>query len=165
MEIDKLNSLVELYFKKCEKVDPKRPFLKWLKPGKPTIFGKINNTLVLNLPGNPLASLMIFEMFGKVILQLLLGAKEIYHNTIRTKISKELKTRPGRVTLLPGSFNGENFEVSTKSGPGMVSVLSNCNSFLVLDETVEKLSSNEEVKILPIKWKFMCENKKDYITK
>ncbi len=36
MEIDKTNSLVELYFKKCEKVDPDRPFLKWLKPGKPT---------------------------------------------------------------------------------------------------------------------------------
>ena len=36
MEIDKLNSLVELYFKKCEEVDPKRSFLKWLKPGKPT---------------------------------------------------------------------------------------------------------------------------------
>jgi len=36
MEIDKLNSLVELYFKKCEEVDPERPFLKWLKPGKPT---------------------------------------------------------------------------------------------------------------------------------
>jgi len=36
MEIDKLNSLVELYFKKCEEVDPNRPFLKWLKPGKTT---------------------------------------------------------------------------------------------------------------------------------
>ena len=36
MEIDKLNSLVELYFKKCDEVNPKRPFLKWLKPNKPT---------------------------------------------------------------------------------------------------------------------------------
>jgi long-chain acyl-CoA synthetase len=36
MEIDKLNSLVELYFKKCEEIDPNKPFLKWLKPGKPT---------------------------------------------------------------------------------------------------------------------------------
>ncbi len=36
MKIDKLNSLVELYFKKCEEVDPDKPFLKWLKPGKPT---------------------------------------------------------------------------------------------------------------------------------
>jgi long-chain acyl-CoA synthetase len=36
MKIDKLNSLVELYFKKCDEVNPKRPFLKWLKPDKPT---------------------------------------------------------------------------------------------------------------------------------
>jgi long-chain acyl-CoA synthetase len=35
MEISKLNSLVELYFNKCEEVDNKKPFLKWLKPGKP----------------------------------------------------------------------------------------------------------------------------------
>jgi long-chain acyl-CoA synthetase len=36
MEIHKLNSLVELYFKKCDEVDQKKPFLKWLKSGKPT---------------------------------------------------------------------------------------------------------------------------------
>ena len=36
MEIKKLNSLVELYFKKIEEVDGKRPFLKWLKPDKQT---------------------------------------------------------------------------------------------------------------------------------
>ncbi|MBD1146927.1 long-chain fatty acid--CoA ligase [Pelagibacterales bacterium SAG-MED28] len=36
MEIGKLNSLVELYFKKCEEVDNKKPFLKWLKPEKST---------------------------------------------------------------------------------------------------------------------------------
>ena len=34
MEIDKLNSLVELYFKKCEEVGSHKPFLKWLKPKK-----------------------------------------------------------------------------------------------------------------------------------
>ncbi|MFL2852618.1 MAG: AMP-dependent synthetase/ligase [Candidatus Pelagibacter sp.] len=36
MNISKLNSLVELYFKKKEEVEDKRPFLKWLKPDKPT---------------------------------------------------------------------------------------------------------------------------------
>ncbi len=36
MDISKLNSLVELYFKKAEEVDGKRPFLKWLKPDKRT---------------------------------------------------------------------------------------------------------------------------------
>ena len=36
MDISKLNSLVELYFKKTQEVNSKRPFLKWLKPDKPT---------------------------------------------------------------------------------------------------------------------------------
>ena len=36
MNISKLNSLVELYFKKIEEVEGNTPFLKWLKPGKPT---------------------------------------------------------------------------------------------------------------------------------
>ena len=36
MEINKLNSLVELFFKKLDQVDKDKPFLKWLKPNKPT---------------------------------------------------------------------------------------------------------------------------------
>jgi long-chain acyl-CoA synthetase len=36
MEINKLNSLVELYFTKCDEVDPKKNFLRWLKSDKPT---------------------------------------------------------------------------------------------------------------------------------
>ena len=36
MNISKINSLVELYFKKAQEVDGKTPFLKWLKPNKPT---------------------------------------------------------------------------------------------------------------------------------
>ena len=50
MEIDKLNSLVELYFKKCEEVDPNRPFLKWLKPGKPTYtWGDIKDLSLIHI--------------------------------------------------------------------------------------------------------------------
>ncbi|XPV82139.1 MAG: molybdopterin-binding protein [Halarcobacter sp.] len=34
-----------------------------IKPGKPTIFGKIENTFILNLPGNPLAASALFLKF------------------------------------------------------------------------------------------------------
>jgi long-chain acyl-CoA synthetase len=34
MEINKLNSLIELYFRKCDEVDHKKTFLKWLKSGE-----------------------------------------------------------------------------------------------------------------------------------
>ena len=36
MQINKLNSLVELYFKKCDEEDQKKIFLRWLKPNKIT---------------------------------------------------------------------------------------------------------------------------------
>jgi long-chain acyl-CoA synthetase len=36
MKLSEINSLVELYFKKSKEVDGKKPFLKWLKPNKPT---------------------------------------------------------------------------------------------------------------------------------
>jgi long-chain acyl-CoA synthetase len=36
MKINELNSLVELYFNKCEEIDNNKPFLKWLKPEEPT---------------------------------------------------------------------------------------------------------------------------------
>ena len=35
MKLSEINSLVELYFKKSEEIDGKKPFLKWLKPEKP----------------------------------------------------------------------------------------------------------------------------------
>tara|TARA_Y100000591_G_C21816455_1_gene691003 strand:- start:36 stop:1727 length:1692 start_codon:yes stop_codon:yes gene_type:complete len=36
IEINKLNSLVELFFKKLEEIDKNKPFLKWLKSDNPT---------------------------------------------------------------------------------------------------------------------------------
>ena len=66
-----------------------------IKPGKPTVFGKINNTFILNLPGNPFSlSALIFEMFGKLIVKKLLASNDpIYHNYIETKISHEFKIK------------------------------------------------------------------------
>jgi long-chain acyl-CoA synthetase len=34
MKINELNSLIDLYFKKCDEVDHSKPYLKWLKPGQ-----------------------------------------------------------------------------------------------------------------------------------
>ena len=49
MKIDKLNSLVELYFDKCKTVNPDKAFLKWLKPGKPIYSWKDIQERVLKL--------------------------------------------------------------------------------------------------------------------
>ncbi|QOG11732.1 molybdopterin molybdotransferase MoeA [Arcobacter sp. FWKO B] len=136
-----------------------------IKPGKPTVFGKIGDTFILNLPGNPLAASLIFELFGKIVVQKLRGSKNINHNYILAKISTELKNKAGRVTLIPGFFDGEYFIPSSKTSPGMVSVLASCNSFIALDTDVEILNKDSLVKVLPINWNFISENNKDFLTK
>lgn len=135
-----------------------------VKPGKPTVFGKIKNTYILNLPGNPLASALIFELFGKILIQKLLGSKDIYQNYILGKLKNSFFTKKGKITIIPGFFDGEYFEISQKRSPGMVSVLSSCNSMIVIDDEVEILKEDSLVKILPINWKFFNEIKKDFLT-
>ena len=136
----------------------------FIKPGKPTVFGKINNTFILNLPGNPLASALIFEIFGKIFIQKLLGSKDIYPSYIEGKIEDCFLTKKGKITIIPGMFNGQTFKVSKKRSPGMVSILSSCNSMIILNDDVEKLEKDSIVKILPINWKFFNEEKKDFLT-
>lgn len=135
-----------------------------IKPGKPTVFGKIKNSYILNLPGNPLASALIFELLGKLIIQKLLGSKSIYHNFIFAKMAEDFKTKKGRITVLPGFFDGEYFNISQKRSPGMVSTLSTSNSIIVINDDVEKINKNSIIKILPITWKFFTDNKKDFLT-
>ena len=135
-----------------------------IKPGKPTVFGKIKNTYILNLPGNPLASALIFEMFGKILIQKLLGSKDIYPNYILGKLKEPFSIKKGKTTLISGFFDGEYFEISQKRSPGMVSILSSCNSMICIDNEVEKLEENSLIKILPINWKFFSDIKKDFLT-
>jgi len=137
-----------------------------IKPGKPTVLGKINNTTILNLPGNPLASALIFEMFGKILVQKLSGSRNTNHNIIQTKLQEDLSNKKGRITIIPGYFDGLAFNPSLQRSPGMVSTLSNCNSMIVLDKEVEFLKQSSEVNILPINWKFFTNNidQKDFLT-
>ena len=133
-----------------------------IKPGKPTVFGKIGNTYILNLPGNPLAASLIFEIFGKIILQKLTGNKNIFHNTLITKMGEDMNNKKGRTTLIPGFFDGEYFNPSKKRSPGMVGVLHNCNAIMVLNKQNEYIKKDTIVKILPINWKFFTNTNKDF---
>lgn len=135
-----------------------------VKPGKPTVFGLMGKSLVLNLPGNPLASALIFEYFGRILIQCLKGSNKTYHNAITTKIKNDFSNKAGRLTLIPGFFDGEYFEVSSKRSPGMVNVLNHCNAIMALDKNVTKLNSKQEIKIIPMHWDFFSNEPKDILT-
>jgi len=135
-----------------------------IKPGKPTIFGKIGNSYVLNLPGNPLAASLIFEIFGEAIISKLSGKSSIYRKLIITKLKSELKMKAGRDTIIAGFYDGENFEVSLKRSPGMVSPLAHANAFMVVSSSVEVLHSGTEVKIMPLLFEFSSNSRETLLT-
>ncbi|MDP3265987.1 MAG: molybdopterin molybdotransferase MoeA [Sulfuricurvum sp.] len=123
-----------------------------IKPGKPTTFGKIKETLILNLPGNPLASALCFELFGQSIIHALSGRSDKYLSTITTRMAQPFVMKKGRRSLIPGWFDGSSFTPSPNFGPGMVLPLSRANSYMMVDESVEKFEQGAEVKIIPTRW-------------
>lgn len=135
-----------------------------IKPGKPTTFGRINDTLVLNLPGNPLAAALNFELFGQSIILALSGINEKFINPIETKMKNDYKLKKGRITLVPGYFDGSSFEVCKKFAPGMVSPLASSNSYIMIDEGVEFIASNDSVKVIPIRFCFSAEEQMNLVS-
>jgi len=135
-----------------------------IRPGKPTSFGRIGDTLILNLPGNPLAGSLNFEIFGTLLIEKLKGSEKIYPDFIETEISHDYRKKKGPQSVIPGIFDGSSFKAAEKFAPGMVNVLTKCNGFIVLSENATKISKGERVKFLPIDWSFRTERFKDFIT-
>lgn len=135
-----------------------------IKPGKPTTFGKIRDTIILNLPGNPLAAALNFELFGQSIILAMSGDKSRFLNTIDAKMKSDYKLKAGRRTLVPGYFDGTYFEVCNHFAPGMVSPLAHSNSYIMISEECGFLEAQAKVKIIPINFSFTSREIKSLVS-
>lgn len=131
----------EIFFDKVE-----------IKPGKPTTFGRIDDTLVLNLPGNPLAAALNFELFARSIILALSGEREKFIGCIHTKMGNDYIQKSKRVTLTPGFFDGEKFWPCENVAPGMISPMAKANAFIVTDERCDMIKKEAPVKIIPTRF-------------
>ena len=125
-----------------------------IKPGKPTTLSKIGNTIVLNLPGNPLACAINFELFGQSIILALSATTSKYINTMHAKIKNDYLLKAGRRNLVPGFFDGEYFTPCKKFAPGMIMPLSQSNAYIMIHENCELLPANSYVKAISIQFDF-----------
>ncbi|MDQ3541044.1 MAG: molybdopterin molybdotransferase MoeA [Chloroflexota bacterium] len=58
----------------------------YLKPGKPLNFATSNDTLIFGLPGNPVSSLVTFELFIRPALRQMAGANDIDRPRLRVRL-------------------------------------------------------------------------------
>ena len=133
-----------------------------IKPGKPTHFGKLGSCFVVNLPGNPLASMVNFEMFVKPTIAKLSGSRAFYHGLITTKMRTEHKQRAGKSTVILGEWDGESFLPIKNQKPGMVSPLQEADGLIVTTKEIDHLAKEQEVKMIAIKLDLKSEEKREF---
>ena len=134
-----------------------------IKPGKPTTFAKVGKTAILNLPGNPLAGMVNFEIFGKTIIQKLAGDKKKFLDVIECEILENIDNKKKIKRVVLGEFDGSNFKSLKKQSPGMVKPLIQSNGFIILDSETD-LKSGAFVKFLPITFNWFNSFQKSIIT-
>ncbi len=121
-----------------------------IKPGKPTTVGRIGKSWIINLPGNPLAAAVNFELFARSIIRRLRGENRPYIAPVTTVCKRDISIKPGKYTLLLGKFDTDGFETLPKQGPGMVSPLKDADGMIAVTPQTEFIPAGSEVKFLPI---------------
>ena len=67
-----------------------------VRPGKPLAFGTIENALFWGLPGNPVSSLVTFELFVRPVLRKLGGFTQIFRQSTPAYLTQAVGHEPGR---------------------------------------------------------------------
>ena len=123
-----------------------------MKPGKPASFGVRGRTLVFGLPGNPVSSLVGFELFVRPALLALQGAADPGPSFSRATLAADVardeardqlvrartRTADGRVALEPVSGQESHMIVRAAGADALVLVPRGAGT-LVRGETVEYL--------------------------
>jgi molybdopterin molybdotransferase len=123
-----------------------------IKPGKPTTFGKLDRCFVINLPGNPLASMVNFEMFVKPAILKLSGTSNFTHRFITTKMRDNHKFRSGKYAVILGEWDGDSFAPLANQKSGMVSPIKRADGMILTTPDIGSFKKNQEVKMILIKY-------------
>src|SRR5206468_1700283 len=67
-----------------------------MKPGKPIAVGRIGDSLFFGLPGNPVSTMVTFELFARPALKRLAGYNEVRRPVVRVRLREPLTRHPGR---------------------------------------------------------------------
>ncbi len=123
-----------------------------LRPGKPTAFGLCNKVPVFALPGNPVATMTLFELLARPALLKMMGHKDIYRPTYRAKLTEPLKKKTGinQVVRLSITHNEQGELCAASAGDqntGALSTLAAANGYAILPAGKDSFASDEVIDV------------------
>jgi len=132
-----------------------------IQPGRPVVFGRIprgadekaaEQTYFLGLPGNPVSTMVTFELFARPILEALAGMTPRNLVFLHAKLKSEIKTKTGLKRFLPAVLSGEfeqaEVELVRWQGSGDIAATARANCYVVISPDREGIVAGEWVPVL-----------------
>jgi molybdopterin molybdotransferase len=124
-----------------------------MRPGKPLVFGRVQEKFFFGLPGNPVSTFVTFELFVRPAIVMLGGGAPEPPVSLRARLSKPFRQNPGLSAFLPARVqvaHGEPVvELVGWQGSGDLVGLGAANCLLVVPPDKTDLAPGDWVDVMP----------------
>ncbi len=122
-----------------------------IQPGAPIVFGHCRQRPFFGLPGNPVSTLVTFEIFARAALNLLAGADETALPIAYGRLTEPFRHRPGLTRFLPAYVDAQGGLTPVRwRGSSDMAAVARANAFLIADAEREDWDTGD---FLPLLWK------------
>jgi molybdopterin molybdotransferase len=131
-----------------------------IQPGRPVVFGKCGagsrarekpGTYFFGLPGNPISTMVTFELFARPILEALAGMHPRPLQFLSARLKSEIRVKPGLRRFLPamlsGQFDDTQVELVTWQGSGDIAATARANCYVVIPPEAEQIRAGTWVSV------------------
>ncbi|MBI3913619.1 MAG: molybdopterin molybdotransferase MoeA [Chloroflexi bacterium] len=130
-----------------------------MKPGKPLAFGVLRGKKpvpILGLPGNPVSSIVSFEIFARPAILTMLGKNKFTRPSVTAQLLEDATNSADRrnfIRVIVEKKNGEYVARTTgEQGSGILTSISKANGLLVMPEDLTFIRAGSEVEIQMLDW-------------
>ncbi len=127
-----------------------------IQPGKPVVFGEVTlrekTTPFFGLPGNPVSTMVTFQLFARPLLDALSGSPPQPLPFAKAALKSAFSTKTGLTRFLPAKLDGtyEQPEVALIrwQGSGDLMAVSRSNCYIVIPPDRDQFAAGEAVTVL-----------------
>lgn len=121
-----------------------------LRPGKPMMAGRLGETVVLGLPGNPVSAFMTATLFLKPLIAALSGAADPLPATRRAILGEPLSANDHRTDYLRAATRDGRVFAAAIQDSSMLRTLARADCLIVRQPHAPAAAPGDEIEILPI---------------
>lgn len=121
-----------------------------IQPGQPLVFGRARDRFFFGLPGNPLSTMVTFELFARPAIEILSGCSRREFPVTTAKLTEALRQKPGLTRFLPAVIDRGNVTPVPWQGSADVGALCRANGFLITDPDHVLYEGGAMISVLPI---------------